>query len=199
MKPLFSSLKSGLLALGLVAGVTVPSVAGPILQPNLGVATNTAAPNVIPVRDGWAGGNNGNGGMQNWRWRHGGDFRRGGDFRWRGGHRNFARNWDGGRWDGGGDWRWRHHHGRHFRESDAAILGLGLGLGLGGLAYDNYYDPYQYDYYPRYVQPRRVYRTERLSSAHVQWCYDRYRSYRAWDNSFQPNYGPRKQCWSPYS
>ena len=61
MKPLFSSLKSGLLALGLVAGVTVPSVAGPILQPDLGVATNSAAPNIIPVRDGWAGGN---GGMQ---------------------------------------------------------------------------------------------------------------------------------------
>ena len=99
----------------------------------------------------------------------------------------------------GGDWRWRHHHRRHFRGGDAAILGLGLGLGLGSMAYGNYYDPYYYDPYPRYVQPRRIYRTERLSSAHVRWCYDRYRSYRAWDNTFQPNYGPRKQCWSPYS
>ncbi|WP_217569256.1 BA14K family protein [Mesorhizobium sp. GbtcB19] len=194
MKPLFSSFRSGLLALGLVAGVTAPSVAGPILQPDLGIAANTAAPTIIPVRDSWAGGD---GGMQNWRWRHGGDFR------WRDGNRrHFSRNWDDnwdrGRWDGGGDWRWRHHHRRHFRDSDAAILGLGLGLGLGSLAYGNNYDPYYYDPYPRYVQPRRIYRTERLSSAHVRWCYDRYRSYRAWDNTFQPNYGPRRQCWSPY-
>jgi hypothetical protein len=36
-------------------------------------------------------------------------------------------------------------------------------------------------------------------SAHVEWCYDRYRSYRAWDNTFQPYNGPRRQCYSPYS
>jgi hypothetical protein len=36
-------------------------------------------------------------------------------------------------------------------------------------------------------------------SAHVRWCYDRYRSYRAWDNTFQPYDGPRMQCYSPYS
>ena len=41
----------------------------------------------------------------------------------------------------------------------------------------------------------RVYRG---GDAHVQWCYDRYRSYRAWDNSFQPYDGPRQQCYSPY-
>ncbi|MDX8517616.1 BA14K family protein [Mesorhizobium dulcispinae] len=40
----------------------------------------------------------------------------------------------------------------------------------------------------------RVYRGD----AHVQWCYDHYRSYRASDNTFQPNYGPRRQCVSPY-
>jgi hypothetical protein len=34
--------------------------------------------------------------------------------------------------------------------------------------------------------------------AHVQWCYDHYRSYRASDDTFQPNYGPRQQCDSPY-
>jgi hypothetical protein len=36
-------------------------------------------------------------------------------------------------------------------------------------------------------------------SAHANWCYNRYRSYRAWDNTFQPYHGPRRQCWSPYS
>ena len=35
-------------------------------------------------------------------------------------------------------------------------------------------------------------------NAHVQWCYDRYRSYRASDNTFQPYNGPRQQCYSPY-
>ncbi|HTV68131.1 MAG TPA: BA14K family protein [Rhizobiaceae bacterium] len=35
-------------------------------------------------------------------------------------------------------------------------------------------------------------------SAHVDWCYDRYRSYRASDNTFQPYNGPRQQCYSPY-
>ncbi|GHD09248.1 BA14K family protein [Tianweitania populi] len=38
----------------------------------------------------------------------------------------------------------------------------------------------------------------RSGSSHVQWCYDRYRSYRASDNTFQPNNGPRRQCNSPY-
>nr|WIE89426.1 BA14K family protein [Mesorhizobium sp. WSM4875] len=41
----------------------------------------------------------------------------------------------------------------------------------------------------------RVYRG---GDAHVQWCYDRYRSYRASDNTFQPYKGPRQQCVSPY-
>jgi amino acid transporter len=36
------------------------------------------------------------------------------------------------------------------------------------------------------------------SLAHVQWCYDRYRSYRASDNTYQPYNGPRRQCVSPY-
>ncbi|WP_353641650.1 BA14K family protein [Mesorhizobium sp. WSM2239] len=39
----------------------------------------------------------------------------------------------------------------------------------------------------------------RGGNAHVQWCYDRYRSYRAYDNTFQPYNGPRRQCYSPYS
>lgn len=52
---------------------------------------------------------------------------------------------------------------------------------------------------PRYVYPKRVYRSSGLSQSHVNWCYNRYQSYRAWDNTFQPYHGPRQQCWSPYS
>ncbi|WP_028034704.1 BA14K family protein [Chelativorans sp. J32] len=36
-------------------------------------------------------------------------------------------------------------------------------------------------------------------NAHVQWCYNRYRSYRPSDNTYQPYNGPRRQCVSPYS
>ena len=35
-------------------------------------------------------------------------------------------------------------------------------------------------------------------AAHVQWCKERYRSYRASDNSFQPYKGPRRACVSPH-
>lgn len=45
-------------------------------------------------------------------------------------------------------------------------------------------------------QPSRVVRT---GGAHTEWCYNRYRSYRASDNTFQPYNGPRQQCYSPYS
>lgn len=49
---------------------------------------------------------------------------------------------------------------------------------------------------PRYAEPR--YAAPGLPSSHVNWCYDRYRSYRAADNSYQPYGGPRQQCYSPY-
>jgi hypothetical protein len=181
MNSLFSStIKSGLIALGIVSGITAPSAAGPILQPDLSIPASTAAPTVTPVRDGWAGGND------DWRWRR---------HDWR---RNWNRgNWNRGNWNGGGDdWRWRqgrrHYHGG-YDDGAAAVLGLGLGLGLGSM-YNNYNN---YDYYA--PPPRRYYRAGRLSNAHVRWCYNRYRSYRAWDNTFQPYNGPRQQCWSPYS
>jgi len=37
-----------------------------------------------------------------------------------------------------------------------------------------------------------------LGSGHVAWCQARYRSYRVYDNTFQPYNGPRQQCVSPY-
>jgi hypothetical protein len=87
---------------------------------------------------------------------------------------------------------WRHHGGTSF------------GFYFGTPYYDDFYDyrPYPRYYRPyRYVQPypvvpRRYYR--RSGNAHVNWCYNRYRSYRAWDNTFQPYNGPRRLCRSPY-
>lgn len=48
---------------------------------------------------------------------------------------------------------------------------------------------------PRYrVRPR----ARGFPRAHFAWCNQRYRSYRAYDNSFQPYNGPRRPCISPY-
>jgi hypothetical protein len=47
------------------------------------------------------------------------------------------------------------------------------------------------------AEPR--YRPRDYGRAHVDWCYARYKSYRAYDNTYQPYNGPRRQCISPYS
>jgi hypothetical protein len=62
----------------------------------------------------------------------------------------------------------------------AAFLG---GLIIGGALDDG----------PRYVRPGY-----RQTNSHVSWCYDRYRSYDARSNTYQPYNGPRRQCYSPY-
>ncbi|QPB19089.1 BA14K family protein [Rhizobium sp. 007] len=80
----------------------------------------------------------------------------------------------------------RRYYRRHRNNDAAAIIGgLALGAIIGGaLAQPRYYGPpssYAYG-----------------GSGHTRWCYSRYRSYRAWDNTFQPYYGSRRQCVSPY-
>ena len=37
------------------------------------------------------------------------------------------------------------------------------------------------------------------SSRHVAWCESRYRTYRAYDNTYVPRAGVRAQCRSPYN
>ncbi|MET3648987.1 BA14K family protein [Phyllobacterium ifriqiyense] len=41
--------------------------------------------------------------------------------------------------------------------------------------------------------------TRPVTGAHIEWCFAHYRSYRTYDNTFQPYSGPRQQCWSPYN
>jgi len=78
---------------------------------------------------------------------------------------------------------WDHHHHYHGGGGDvgAAIAG---GL-IGGAIIGAMTAP----------RPAPVYE---YGDAHVQWCYNRYRSYRAYDNTFQPLRGPRQECYSPY-
>lgn len=88
------------------------------------------------------------------------------------------------RWDDG---YYRHRRFRHRdRDNDlgAALGGFAAGAIIGGLLAQ-----------PRYAPPPRYYVG---GSAHTRWCYARYRSYRPYDNTFQPYYGPRRQCISPY-
>jgi hypothetical protein len=106
------------------------------------------------------------------RWRHGSrHYRDGRYYRHRDrhyGHRNY---------------RHRHHRGSN---AGAIIGGLAAGAIIGGALAQQQQ--------PRYVEPRRYV----SGSSHTQWCYDRYRSYRAYDNTFQPYNGPRRQCYSPF-
>ena len=93
----------------------------------------------------------------------------------------------------------RHYHRRYYqnRGNGAAIAGALIGGAvIGGIIANSGRDRY---YAPRrvYVEPRRSYRRG-YSNAHIRYCYNRYRSYRAYDNTFQPYHGPRRQCRSGY-
>jgi hypothetical protein len=73
--------------------------------------------------------------------------------------------------------RYRYDDRRDYRRHDntgAIIGGLAAGAIIGGV----------------------ISSQQRANSgdSHVDYCYSRYRSYRASDNTYQPNYGPRRQC-----
>ncbi|MFB2550854.1 BA14K family protein [Ensifer soli] len=74
------------------------------------------------------------------------------------------------------------------RHNDAwfPLAAFGAGAIIGGALADR----------PRvYVDPP----VRRVGNSHVEWCMNRYRTYRASDNSYVPRAGYRAQCVSPYS
>jgi hypothetical protein len=95
------------------------------------------------------------------------------------GSRRFAGN-DGAYWNGHRGYREYHRGYRRHGDYWFPLAAFGAGALITGAIINS--------------ENNRVYRGD----SHVQWCYDRYRSYRASDNTFQPNYGPRQQCRSPY-
>ena len=74
--------------------------------------------------------------------------------------------------------RFRHRH----RRSNSGSVAAGIigGIIIGGMIANS------------------ARRSAERDELHLDWCYDRYRSYRARDNSYQPYSGPRRQCRSPY-
>jgi len=95
------------------------------------------------------------------------------------------------------DWQWRQnrdnrsHHRRHVRRGGNVTIGIWGGPG--------YYDDGWYEPNYRYVEPAPRYKVIHLSAAHVDWCYRRYKTYRASDNTYKPTKHTRRQCISPYS
>lgn len=180
----FRSIRTGLLALSLASGFAVTAFAAPVPSIVPAVA-GTAAPDITLARAEWAG-NNPRQNREYWpRYPNGGR----GDH-WRGDHWR-GDNWRGDRWRGDrwrhrdyyrDNWRWRGPPRRHYG-------GPSIYFGLGALGVAPAYN---------YYAPRRTYRVYRGADAHVRWCYERYRSYRSSDNTFQPYNGPRQQCRSPY-
>lgn len=90
---------------------------------------------------------------------------------------------------GGGRMRFDDH--RNFRDHDHFHDHHQHDRFFPGFFFVGGYDG-SYDYYNYYAEPDYAY-------AHVRWCYGHHRSYRAYDNTFQPYGGPRHQCYSPYS
>ncbi len=115
-----------------------------------------------------------------------------------GGYRNYGRSYYGGyrpyggyRYGRYGGYYGRGYYGGYYggyNDFGLVLGGLATGAIIGGaLAQPGYYDQPEYYEQPRYY-----------GSSHASWCYSRYRSYRAYDNTFQPYYGPRRQCIGPY-
>jgi|APFEC2959095136_1045048.scaffolds.fasta_scaffold00075_59 hypothetical protein len=169
MKKILSALCAGALSVAMTGASLMPAQAAPAFVPNVPITTSGTG-DVVQIQD--------------YRWRRAGpgyggrdlgsvyNDRRGG---WRGDHR---RGW--GRDHRRGGWRGHHRGYRGNNLGGAVIGGLITGAIVGGVLNNN----------------RQVYRGV---DSHAQWCYDRYRTYRASDNTYVPRVGVRAYCNSPYN
>lgn len=82
----------------------------------------------------------------------------------------------------GPNWRWDNNDNAWV---PLAVLGAGALIIGGAIAANN-------------NNNNRQQQTNGVNPRHYAWCEQRYRSYRAYDNTFQPYNGPRQQCLSPY-
>lgn len=162
---------SGICGAALAAALTISSAPQINAAPAFvsGFAGNQT--DIVQVRDGVKWRRNHYRGRNHWR---GDNDWRGGNYGWHNGYRGYRHRRHG----------YRYYNGFWF-PGGAFVAGALLG---GIIANDGYGGGYG----PRY------YLDGNGGGSHVEWCYNRYRSYRAYDNTFQPYHGPRRQCNSPY-
>lgn len=107
------------------------------------------------------------------------------------------------------------HHGHGHNYGGAIIGGLAAGMIFGGMLGSPYYGSGYYGsgyygqgafygprayygsgafYGPRAYYGPGAYYGRRAYYGGYRSCAARYRSYRAWDNTYQPYYGPRRLC-----
>jgi hypothetical protein len=100
--------------------------------------------------------------------------------KWHKKHFNYCNDWYGGCYN---------RHRRHHFDRSYLFLPLVIGGGYGGYNYygDDYYD----DYYDDYDGGG-------LSSRHIRFCLNKYRSYNPRTNTWVSFSGRVKQCYSPY-
>lgn len=180
MKTLLSKLCATALTASFVAASAVPLSAAPMMAPRpaVAIADHVAAPNVVQVqyndRERWI------------RRQMRREARHAARNDWELDRRSYRRGYRDGVAYHNGYRGYRYYRPGYRRSGDfwfpaaAFVAGALVGNAIATPA-------------PRVVVPRG------MSSAHVEWCYNRYRSYRASDNTFQPYNGPRQPCYSPYS
>jgi len=168
MRKIVSGVLATVLSVSFVGAEMLPASAASIYVPQ----ANTASSDIVPVVDRGGGREASGGRVYIPRSRH---YR--GDRHWDGGRhysRDRARYWRGHR-------GYDHYRPGYRRHGDLwfPLAAFAAGAIISGAIAN--------DAPPAYS-----------GNAHVQYCYNRYKSYRASDNTFQPYNGPRQQCRSPY-
>ena len=166
-----NKIMSGLLATALSASFAVAQIVPVNAQPIYVPLGQNVSSDVQTVQDRW----NGGGGISPVAISNRRDFSRR-DFSRRD-FRRFARNDDFRYYRGYRGYRYYRPGYRRYGDYWFPLAAFATGALITGAIVNNQY--------------RRVYRGD----AHVEWCYSRYRSYRAYDNTYQPYYGPRQQCY----
>lgn len=172
MNKFTSSILAATMALSVGISGLMPANAAPVFAPRVAADNGVIDVQLSRGAQEW-GGQRYYRGDRRWRGdgvRHGGYYRGDG---WYNGHRGYRHRRHG----------YRHYNGWWF-PAGAFVAGAIIGGALNNSP-------------PPYSERRYIRRGG--GNAHVSWCYDRYRSYRQYDNTFQPYNGPRQQCYSPYS
>ncbi|GGA85212.1 membrane protein [Brucella endophytica] len=184
MKKFLSAICSGALALAVALTSVVPAGAAPFRAVEIQPASNVVEVQHREWRHSRREWRHGRSERRNWHrrgwnrpapgWRHG--YRPGYRHGWRQGYRaGYYRGYRG----------YRYYRPGYRRYNDGwwyPLAAFGLGAAIGGAIAN---------------QPTRV--VPRYTDPHVAWCAAKYRSYRAYDNTFQPYNSPyRRACNSPY-